>query len=60
MAPRIPLSQRTREKLTAVIEGRLSTSSTKDELSRTAATWRQTRASSPLLRGLTKRAAVTS
>ena len=32
MATRLPASQRTREELTALIEGRLSTSSAKDEL----------------------------
>ena len=32
MATRIPASQRTREELTALIEGRLSTASAKDEL----------------------------
>ena len=32
MATRIPASQRTREELTALIEGRLSTGSAKDEL----------------------------
>ncbi len=32
MATRIPASQRTREGLTALIEGRLSTASAKDEL----------------------------
>ena len=32
MATRLPASQRTREELTALIEGRLSTASAKDEL----------------------------
>jgi putative transposase len=32
MAARLPASQRTREELTALIEGRLSTASAKDEL----------------------------
>jgi putative transposase len=32
MATRIPASQRTREELSALIEGRLSTASAKDEL----------------------------
>ena len=32
MATRLPASQRTREELTSLIEGRLSTSSAKDEL----------------------------
>jgi hypothetical protein len=32
MAARLPASQRTREELTALIEGRLSTTSAKDEL----------------------------
>ena len=32
MATRLPASQRTREELTALIEGRLSTGSAKDEL----------------------------
>jgi hypothetical protein len=32
MAMRLPASQRTREELTALIEGRLSTASAKDEL----------------------------
>jgi hypothetical protein len=32
MATRLPASQRTREELTALIEGRLSTVSAKDEL----------------------------
>ena len=32
MATRLPASQRTREDLTSLIEGRLSTSSAKDEL----------------------------
>jgi putative transposase len=32
MAARVPASQRTREELTSVIEGRLSTASAKDEL----------------------------
>ena len=36
MATRIPASQRTREELTALIEGRLSTASAKDELVRLA------------------------
>ena len=37
MATRIPASQRTREELTALIEGRLSTASAKDELVKLAA-----------------------
>ena len=32
MATRLPASQRTREELTSLIEGRLSTGSAKDEL----------------------------
>jgi hypothetical protein len=32
MAARVPASQRTREELTSLIEGRLSTASAKDEL----------------------------
>ena len=36
MATRIPASQRTREELTALIEGRLFTASAKDELVRLA------------------------
>ena len=32
MATRLPVSQRTREELTALIEGRLSTASANDEL----------------------------
>jgi Transposase DDE domain group 1 len=37
MATRLPASQRTREELTALIEGRLSTASAKDELVKLAA-----------------------
>jgi len=36
MATRLPASQHTREELTALIEGRLSTASAKDELVRLA------------------------
>jgi hypothetical protein len=41
MTTRLPASQRTREELSALIEGRLRTASAKDELVKLATSWRK-------------------